>query len=510
MKPALFVAALVLGVHLASLDYRPLWSEELYAVSIADGPADFYEIERRSADLVGRPTTAGDIVDLVRIRPETPVAATVKFLLKNDRQHFPLYYVVLKFYGDLFGDSTVTLRALSLFFWLLSIWALDWLARELRISRVGRAFALGVFALSPTFFFYGQMIREYSFLVWITLVTHAAFLRALRKARASAWAWYAVALTGAFYTSIFCAIFLPMHLGLAWLRNRGRSYWQANRAFLLSAGVAGFLFLPLGLFILTQLGVIREENAWALPKDWSYWKYPWRVLRTIGSAYWSFPELVWPQFLAGVLVFGLTGFRIRAVKRERDFAGIALLVFALVPFVLYVGHDLVRRGFMAGQNRYLLVTFAPLTLVLAQALEAIWQKSTTFVLRAFWVAPFAVLSAASVYIYASSYSLFLIPRLEYAATLEYLGREQPDRVVTSAGKSVHVWVGIARKLPRDFPWVVVGENRELLGLPPGKNLLFLPPRSLVADTPLMKDLEARFTIVRAENYWILQPNSTTR
>lgn len=103
-----------------------------------------------------------------------------KVLQGPSREHPPLMYVVIRSILDLFGDTDLTLRSLSLFFGCVLLAATYELCLQLGLT-VGRALvAVGLLALSPFFIRYATEARHYAILSALITLATTRVLRLLR------------------------------------------------------------------------------------------------------------------------------------------------------------------------------------------------------------------------------------------------------------------------------------------------------------------------------------------
>lgn len=206
------ILALILAliVRLLGILSRPIWYDEAFAVLFAE--------KGLSAMLIGTLAPAGAGASDVH----------------------PLgYYTVLWAWMRLFGESLLSVRALSVAASLATIVVVHALAREL--FDVPTALVAAFLAsLAPFQVHYGQEIRMYSFLgLWLLLATFCYW----RGTKSSLWLWWAgLAIFAAFaqYTHNLAGFYL---LALAFWPVLTRNWRALGRVFL--AGVAALvLYLP--------------------------------------------------------------------------------------------------------------------------------------------------------------------------------------------------------------------------------------------------------------------------
>ena len=149
--------------------------------------------------------------------------------------HPPLYYLALRGWRDLLGDTEFGLRSFSAFTGVLTVAATIALAALLLRSRRGRGATTAVLAagllaaLNPALIYYSQETRMYALLALLAAMATLCLLRWLRKPRLWPWgAAYVLVLTAGLYTHYFFPVVIVVHafFVLAWAVRR-----QATLAF---------------------------------------------------------------------------------------------------------------------------------------------------------------------------------------------------------------------------------------------------------------------------------------
>ena len=96
----------------------------------------------------------------------TDGAGIMHNLLHVDLQHTPLYFVLLKFWINLFGQSEAAMRALSLIFGALTV-PLSYIVGK-KISK-NAFFSAMICAVSPLLVLFSTEVRMYSLVVFLVL-----------------------------------------------------------------------------------------------------------------------------------------------------------------------------------------------------------------------------------------------------------------------------------------------------------------------------------------------------
>ncbi len=94
--------------------------------------------------------------------------------------HVPLYHILLHFWQQFFGSNVVIARFLSLMFFMFSIPAMYYLCSLIYSRRIA-LFTTLLTAISPFLNWYGNEIRMYSLLTFITIVNQYFFLRIYKE-----------------------------------------------------------------------------------------------------------------------------------------------------------------------------------------------------------------------------------------------------------------------------------------------------------------------------------------
>jgi uncharacterized membrane protein len=105
------------------------------------------------------------------------------WFVAQDLIHPPLFYVLLKIWTGIGGESLFWLRFFPVFFSLLALFPFILLCRELRLTLPTIALALAFFAVNGSLIKYAQEIRMYSLLLFFALVSYWLFARFLNTGK---------------------------------------------------------------------------------------------------------------------------------------------------------------------------------------------------------------------------------------------------------------------------------------------------------------------------------------
>ncbi|MBD2603567.1 glycosyltransferase family 39 protein [Scytonema hofmannii FACHB-248] len=326
------------------------------------------------------------------INPEHGVADTLNYLITSDPQHPPLYYVMVRLWVQVFGDSPTGVRSLSALISLLIFPSVYWLCLELFESPVVGWVAMALIAVSPLQLFFAQEARQYSLWMVGILVSSAALLRAIRQENKVNWAVYTLTLALGLYTHLFTVLVMIAH-GIYVVIQQHFRFTKTFLNYLLGT-VAGFLMLlPWLIVLITHLSTALELTSgftirWINNPFELIAIFLIRVTRTFldlnltldtvafnslaveGSLFYSIPALIFSL----VLIIYLILFFVKVVQNKTS-----LLIFLLGGFtsLLLVIYDLLFGGFRSLQVRYQLPLYLSLEILVAYVLAFyIFQEQT--------------------------------------------------------------------------------------------------------------------------------------
>jgi mannosyltransferase len=187
----------------------------------------------------------------------------------------PLYFVLLRGWIVLTGQSEFALRYASLMFGVATVALAFVLARRL-VGRSAAVLFVVFAALSPYFTWYSQESKMYTLVLALVTLAVYALKRAIGTNAVRWWMTLAVATTLAFYAQILAALLIPVEVLLALIWGAGarhRRWWIGGLIALacstlpylpllrwqlplvLSRAETGYAFYPLGDMLLVMLNV---------------------------------------------------------------------------------------------------------------------------------------------------------------------------------------------------------------------------------------------------------------
>src|SRR5688572_15630524 len=109
------------------------------------------------------------------------------WFVAQDLIHPPLFYVVLKFWIGLGGESVYWLRLLPVAFSVLAVAPFLYLCRELKLPREVTILALMFLAVNGSLIKYTQTVRMYSMLMFLSLLSMWLFARYFNRGKSFIW-----------------------------------------------------------------------------------------------------------------------------------------------------------------------------------------------------------------------------------------------------------------------------------------------------------------------------------
>lgn len=291
-------------------------------------------------------------------------------LTLNDT-HPPLYNMLLKAWGELFGYTDFALRSLSVVLGTLTIPLVFYLVKKLQnLSRLTPYFAAIIVTANPFLVYYSQESRSYALLGLVTVLTTLALYQALTQPKlqlSKNWLALSFLLTLGIFTH-YIFFFTVLGVGLTicsyWLANHQLQLKNLKHLALITIETS---FLPLLSFALwwplfkTQTNVAKDTTAWIQPVNFSY------LIRDAYIAFFGFNQH-WARILPItepfaiiilLLIFSLIIYTL--IKTKNRLALLFSFVMSIVPILaiiivsLYFGKHLFLERYLIGFNIFLLI-----------------------------------------------------------------------------------------------------------------------------------------------------------
>lgn len=256
----LAIILLVLGVffRFPNLDKPVYWHDEAYtslrisgytANEVTNQISDRFLIPIRSLEKYQYPNSEKTFID------------TIYSLAIEDSQHPPLYYLLARWWVQLWGNSVAVIRSLSAIFSLLLFPAIYWLCLELFDDPLVGWVAIALLAVSPFQILLAQEARQYS--LWAVMITlsSALVLHALRTNTLRSWSAYAISISLSLYTFPLTLLVVMSHGLYTFVINQARLNPTVFNY--LRATIVGFAtFLPWLLIVFMNSYKVEKTTDW--------------------------------------------------------------------------------------------------------------------------------------------------------------------------------------------------------------------------------------------------------
>lgn len=256
----LLLVLVLLGIFLRFLNLTHLvyWHDEVFTSLRITGHTRSQLVEQA---FIGQEVEPESLLAFQQFQPNVNLAQVIERMGIEDAQHSPLYYVTLRFWTQLLGNTIAVIRSWSAVLGVLAFPCLYWLCRELFPSPLTMVVALGLLAVSPMHVLFAQEAREFSLWTTTILLSSAALLSAMRLKTRRSWGVYAATVAIALYTFLFSGLVMLGH-GVYVLLQENLRFTRTVLAYVV-ASLAGILaFVPWVFFIVRYYSIVQASTGW--------------------------------------------------------------------------------------------------------------------------------------------------------------------------------------------------------------------------------------------------------
>lgn len=369
--------SLGLVFRVVNLDHKVFWVDEVATALRAAGYTR-QEVTETLAD--GALHTPSELLSYQQLTPNRSLSNAL-LAFQQSPEHAPLYFLLTRFWMQLFGSSIAAIRSFSVVCSLLLLPVIYWLSQLLFKQAYVSWITVALMAISPFFIAYAQEARPYSLWVLLLALSGGGLLQALQRNTMSNWALYALTLVLSCYTSLLT---LGVAIGQAlYVFATERQFSQRVQRFGLAWIVAIITLLPWLWKAGQSWQTIQANTTWMrMPLDSfakvTIWFYSAAIL------YFDVPVITEPRLIAAAeiaVAVGVVAVVVYAYYRlcERTPQRIWLFVLSLslpVPLALIL-LDLISNGRYSTAPRYLLPFHLGTQLAVAYLLGDRLSKSIT-------------------------------------------------------------------------------------------------------------------------------------
>lgn len=375
------IAILVIGVcfRFANLDSKVYWHDEAYTSLRIAGSTNAEVRNEIYGRGVIRPE---DLQKYQEPNDKKSLLGTINGLAKEEPQLPPLYFVMVRFWVQCFGDSVAVMRSFSAIISLLAFPCIYFLCSELFKSPSVGWLAISLLAVSPFHLLYAQEARPYSLWTVTILLSSWTLLRAIRTKTKLSWVIYAGTLTVGLYGYLFSVLVAIAH-GVYIFFTEGFRWSKTAIAYVISFLAAIVAFSPWVLFVASGLRQIQGGVSKPTSEGMSALKLIKDLLENSSKIFIDFmPRQLQPDDSPDVLLLflpiilslvGLLAYSVYFVVRHTE-KRVWLFIVTLggVPLLSLILPDLILQQAQSSASRYLIPFY------LAGELSVAYQLATNF------------------------------------------------------------------------------------------------------------------------------------
>ncbi|MFN6571356.1 glycosyltransferase family 39 protein [Dendronalium sp. ChiSLP03b] len=395
---------LLVGIffRFVNLERKVYWHDEAYTSLRISG---YTKTEFVQQVFDGRVIDVDSVQKYQRPNPEKGVIDTINSLAVDDTQHPPLYYVIVRLWVQVFGNSVTATRSLSAIISLLAFPCIYWLCLELFESPIIAWTSIVLLAVSPLHVLYAQEARQFSLWTVTILLESALLLRAMRLGSKQLWRIYGVTVALGLYTFLFSGLVAIAH-GIYVIAIERFRFTKTVKAYLIATSAGFIAFIPWIVIIIYNLDQIDRTTASAQARlSISSLVSTWITNITyLFADFWryepffpdlDFPGLRWGRFLTPLILI-LVIYSFLFVYRHTA-PRVWLFIFTLsgVTALALILPDVMIGGKLSVRARYVMPCYVGVQLIIAYLL-ATQIFSANLINRKFWQLIIVILIAAGV------------------------------------------------------------------------------------------------------------------
>jgi uncharacterized membrane protein len=284
--------------------------------------------------------------------------------------HPPLYYEILHFWTEIFGNSVLSVRSLSLIAGIIVVWLGYQIAFMISNKRNVALLAGLLLSLNPFLIRYSQEVRMYGILGVFLLIAIIGLIKISKDSKDwFGYVLYVIGVSAGLYTHYFTAMvviaFWIYIVSIYFIKNKitlitNWRWWLANILALL-------IFLPWVPSMMAQF--TRAQGLGWLSKT---------SIRTLNDTVWQFMTftdarqiLILIYWLVPVLILGLVVYVCIKDRSKEKFSRL-LALFTFLPLIMAVMISFIRPVF---HERYFVFSAIGLCLMMALAIYYIFLNN---------------------------------------------------------------------------------------------------------------------------------------
>lgn len=347
---------LIFGILLRfyNIEGKVYWRDEVFTSLQVSG--NLLQVVNADELFTGKLVGAAEIAQYQHSDRSLRYADTVKGLKEFEPQLTPLFFLLLRGWNDLLGNSIFQTRLFSVLTSLLCLPIMYWLCLELFENGFVGFVTTAFLAVSPFQMLYAHEARPYSLWGLTTLLSCWLLLNAQKRSTWRNWSFYFLALTASLYTFLF-AILTSLAHGIYIFLSEKDKLSRATLIYALSTAASLLAFSPwIGILVNdppSNYAATPHENFLAYPKGW---------LRNLSLPFADFGLNDGSSEVALILFFIYLLLLLATVsyayfylkKNAAKNAVVFLLSLFIVPFFVLLIYDLGKGGQTTTRGSYLI------------------------------------------------------------------------------------------------------------------------------------------------------------
>lgn len=291
--------------------------------------------------------------------------------------HPPLFYITLKAWTNIFGDSVLAMRMMSTVFVMLGMFILYRLCLLIKITDKRTLLILALYAVSPVLIYYAQEVRMQSLNLFLTLASSFFFLKFLYNKKNLYGALWAICAMLSIYTHYFALLILFSQLIIIAVKyyQKELDFPQARKMFLFFLTPC-ICFLP---WLPTFLKQTSQGQSWrttqTLPEILDNFLTYFREI--FFSYYWNYEMkgvIMGETYFSLAVIAGLITSTI-IYLRTSDRRKLPLIILFFVPSVIAIMISFKQSIIF---SRYLLIAVPYLLILLVFFIFRIRKKYISY------------------------------------------------------------------------------------------------------------------------------------
>ena len=293
---------------------------------------------------------------------------SINALSIEEPQLTPLYFLLLRLWIRIFGQSIVTIRSLSVIISLLIIPVFYWLCFELFDSVTIGWMGILLVSVSPIHIIYAHEARPYIMWGLTTMLSCIAFLKAIKYSNKLSWAIYSLSIAVGFYTYLFSFL---VYVGQGIYIFTVEKY-RLNKniiCFLVSSLTGFLLFLPWAFAIYDNYSSALKATGWLrtngyFPSLVRTWMLNLSRIFFDNNSTFEYSSIL---IYLGIIFLIIYGTFLLVTNTNKTTWLFVLTVLCMPAFIL-VFTDIILGGRSTGTLRYFVPSWLGIEIILAYLL----------------------------------------------------------------------------------------------------------------------------------------------